>query len=444
MIYGAEAMSKKDISLTLAFKMPPEKAVKYLEQKGYKVTQNWYDIWENAHAKAFTVAKMTQIDMLKDTKEMLETSLKEGWSYNKFKKQAQEYYIKKGWWGKQEIIDENGEKKTVQLGSKHRIRTIYKQNINSAYNAGRQLEQLEDADIAPYWQYKCILDESTRPEHKAMHNKVFRYNDPVWQHIYPPNGWGCRCFVTNLSEGEVKSKGLKVENSKGALSFENVPIGKNTDEVRPVAKYTFDYAGKKTSFMPDVGWSSNTGACAWGIDVQAYTKLQGVDQKLKDRFISDMAQNIFSRKSYENMVTSVIKSGFKAKGIEQTLSWLKPATIEKLKAANELPETPVIVMQDNRIAHIIADPKTAKQKISQEQLKKLYEIINSPDEVYIDYSKKNSTGLVYTRNIDDKKCLKVCIKLNKIKSGINVNYVSTASIVDRTSLNDSKMYKKIE
>ena len=61
-------------------------------------------------------------------------------------------------------------------------------NINTAYAAGRYKQQLEDVDIAPYMQYMCIVDDATRPEHRAMHGKIFRYDDPFWTSFYPPNG----------------------------------------------------------------------------------------------------------------------------------------------------------------------------------------------------------------------------------------------------------------
>ena len=118
--------------------------------------------------------------------------------------------------------------------------------------------------------------------------------------------------------------------------------------------------------------------------------------------------------------------------------------LNKLAKENIKINTPVVVMQDSRIGHIIGEVKTEKQKIDDTQLLELYNIINNPDAVYLDYSKPDSKGLVYIRNLDKNKCLKVCVKLNKFKSKIPVNYISTAGIVDISSMNNPQIYKKIE
>ena len=74
----------------------------------------------------------------------------------------------------------------------------------------------------------------------------------------------------------------------------------------------------------------------------------------------------------------------------------------------------------------------------------IYNIINNPDEVYIDYTSKNATGLIYIKNIENNKCIKVCTKLNKLNKQKPVNYIATASIVNRNSFKNIKMYKKIK
>ena len=53
---------------------------------------------------------------------------------------------------------------------------------------------------------------------------------------------------------------------------------------------------------------------------------------------------------------------------------------------NIKPQTPIIVLQDNRIGHIIGNVKIEKQKLSDGEMFDIYNIINNPDEVYIDYT----------------------------------------------------------
>lgn len=250
-------MSKKDINISNAFYMTPEEIVKYFESKNCKISFDWHEVYAEAHAKAFTVAKMTNADLLKDTQNMLTTAIKEGWSRQKFQKNASELFAKKGWTGFKEMTDtKTGETKKVELGTPRRIKKIFSCNMNSAYAVGRYKEQMEDVDFAPYFQYQCILDNRTRPEHKALHGKVFRYDDPIWQSIYPPNGWNCRCFVKSLSDRDLARKGLKVESSEGHLREISTIVG---GEEKTITAYDFSVNGKDYTLKPDAGWDTNLG-----------------------------------------------------------------------------------------------------------------------------------------------------------------------------------------
>ena len=90
-------MSQVDVKK--AFYMEPEEIVKYFESKGLKTSYDWREIYEEAHAKSFTVAKMMNADLLNDTHDMLTKAIKEGWSAGHFQKEAGELFKKKGWDG---------------------------------------------------------------------------------------------------------------------------------------------------------------------------------------------------------------------------------------------------------------------------------------------------------------------------------------------------------
>lgn len=437
----------KTPELSILFKLKPEAAIKYLENKGYKITNDWRELWEDAHAKAFTISKMTDMQLLKDTKSTLDKALQEGWSSQQTQRELTNMFKARGWWGKKEIIDENGDVKTVQLGSPYRVRTIYRQNMQSAYNAGRYLKQLENIDFAPYFQYICVLDERTRPEHRAMHGKIFRYDDPIWASLYPPNGWGCRCTVRQLTTAEVARTGLSVENSDKYLSHKDVTIDKETGETKQVAVFkTKDLAGRSISLQTDAGWSSNVGKAAWNIDVLAFNEVKDMSQEIKDKFISEMAQNTLNERVYKNFVKNTIKNNLKPKGIESTLTWIQPVLLNKLTKENIKINTPIVVMQDSRIGHIIGEVKAQKQKITEEQLLNLYEIINNPDEVYLDSKDKT---LFYIRHLDNsnikesRDCIKIVVKISRYKKDMPINYIATASRIKRQDLNNPN-YKKIK
>jgi len=52
------------VDLGLAFGLPPKKAIRYFRSKGHVVSWNWNDTLGAAHAKAFTVAKVTNMEVV--------------------------------------------------------------------------------------------------------------------------------------------------------------------------------------------------------------------------------------------------------------------------------------------------------------------------------------------------------------------------------------------
>lgn len=215
--------------LDMAFRLPPEDAIEYLKSKGMKITWSWKDMEKEAHAKSFTVAKAMKTDILTSIKDHLQKALEEGWSFDRFQKTLAPEMQKKGWWGKvpDELVPSDGSihagGKIVQLGSAWRLKTIFATNVQSAMMAGRYKAMSATTATRPYWQYLAVMDASTRPDHARLHGRVFRHDDPIWQRIFPPNGFNCRCSVRSLSDRDLKNKGLNfsVEESKNGQIFDD-------------------------------------------------------------------------------------------------------------------------------------------------------------------------------------------------------------------------------
>ncbi len=246
------------VQLKGLFKLAPSLAIKYFKNKNNKFSWDWYELWQDAHKKSFTVAKVMREDVLKDIRSALDKALSEGKTFREFSKEIKPTLQKKGWWGEQIVVDSKGTAEKVQLGSMYRLKTIYSVNMQVAYQTGRYKTQIENKENRPYWQYVAVLDANTRPEHAQLHDLVFPCDDAFWTAFYPPNGWRCRCRVRALSDNYVKKHNLTVDLSDNKLSEEERLVSKKSGEYKPVTFYTDPLTGKKIA--PDVGWSYNPAA----------------------------------------------------------------------------------------------------------------------------------------------------------------------------------------
>lgn len=205
--------------------VPPAKAIQAWRQKGYRISWNWDEVWQAEHAKAFTVAHCAKLDVLQDIRAAVDRALADGDSYGQFREKLVPILQEKGWWGELEgIHPESGLPEVYQAGSFSRLETIFRTNLSVAYATGQYRQDMDQIDVTPYWQYDAVADDRTRPEHRELDGQVFRADDPIWDTIYPPNGWNCRCSVIPLTdsqaEGHSISSGNDVQGIESAIPEE--------------------------------------------------------------------------------------------------------------------------------------------------------------------------------------------------------------------------------
>jgi SPP1 gp7 family putative phage head morphogenesis protein len=205
------------IDLKFVLGLLPSRAIEFFRRKGYRVTWDWEEQVGESHNLAFTVAKALTLDILQSIRDSVSTALAEGQTEEQFRRNLEPTLKQKGWWGRVQADQEQGEVPAT-LGTPWRLKNIYRTNMQTAYQAGRQQDFLENVEDRPYWQYVAVLDQQTRPGHRRLHGRVFRYDDPFWRYFRPPIDWGCRCSFRALSERDIQRRGLVVEGSEGLLS----------------------------------------------------------------------------------------------------------------------------------------------------------------------------------------------------------------------------------
>lgn len=94
-------------------------------------------------------------------------------------------------------------KKLYGVKNKNWLRTEYNTAYQTAEAASTYYRLMGQLNTFPYWQYKTIGDDKVRDSHRPLHNVILPANHPLWKKIFPPNGWGCRCYVVPRLESEV-------------------------------------------------------------------------------------------------------------------------------------------------------------------------------------------------------------------------------------------------
>ncbi len=229
---------------------PPAGASDYFRDKNLRPAFRWTEVWGEEHAHAFTVAKAVQLDVLGAIRDSLQRAIDDGRPYRAWAAELKPELQRLGWWGVKEMADPaTGELAPRQLGSPRRLRTIYDANLRTARAAGQWERAQRTKAVLPYFVYGLGPSIHHRPEHEAREGMVAPVDDPIWNSWYPPNGWGCKCWLRQVTRSEADRLGGPSDLGDGELA------------VRTFTR-TRDDGSRERVTVPkgiDPGWASNPG-----------------------------------------------------------------------------------------------------------------------------------------------------------------------------------------
>lgn len=190
--------------------LPPVETARAFDARGRAVvTRDWTDMWQEDHARAFTVAKVAKLDLLAEIQASLADVIHNGGTFEQWQANIVPHLKAQGWWGEVNDAALTGTHETVSVGPR-RLRTIYDTNLRVSRAAGRWARIQELKASRPFLRYTAVLDRRTRPEHREWHGTILPVDHAWWDTHFPPCGWYCRCTVRQLSQRELDAKGWKV------------------------------------------------------------------------------------------------------------------------------------------------------------------------------------------------------------------------------------------
>lgn len=382
-----------DVNLGYAIGLKPEEAIRYFESKGYAIGFNWHDVEARAHATAFTVAGVLKQDVLADIRGGLDAALKNGETMEQFRRRLTPVLEQKGWLGKGLKADEDGVLEGKKL-TPRRLKTIFETNMQAAYSAGRYEEQLANAEFRPYWERIGVMDSHIRPSHAALHGYIARYDDPVWQFMYPPDGYGCRCRIRARTQADVDRLKVTVQHSE----IIEVEQAWGPNDSRRVS--AIQWNGEL--YTPDAGFGHNPG--------QGY--LASLGQRLLERSaVADpqlAALAVRQTMGNEALLTAVSTDvnafvnntllNKQARGQLRHVGALPPQVVDRLAEKGVAVESSVITLTDENLLHAIRDSKDAQ--LPEALWQRLPEFILNPKAILYN-TQKADAALTYVLDLPD-------------------------------------------
>jgi hypothetical protein len=352
-------------------RLPFNEAISFFRQKVNVPSPRWTDLLEGAHSRAFTVAGATKEGMLVDFSAAIDKAIAQGTTLEEFRKDFDSIVTKYGW-------DYNGTRGW-------RTRVIYDTNLRTAYAAGRW-QQMTDPDVVklhPFWRYRHKDGElHPRPEHLAWDGLTLDVSDAWWHTHYPPNGWGCQCFVEPITrremDGRSTDKAPPLDMRKARLMTSAGPIA--IDVPRGV----------------DPGWGYSVGETAFGTKLPEAT-MQAWREQGSAAFerLTPGDWRSAGLKRQLPIDDPAAKLGATAGSIEQLRAAIERAIGAEQKVIEGPDSEPVLVDADALSQHLPLD-RAAFVPL-------LPEAIADPAEIWLAFEKHKGTGQVVLR----KRILKI-------------------------------------
>lgn len=405
-----------------AFNLPPEQAVAYFRQKGYRIGFDHRDVWQQQHQAGFTVAKAMQLDLLMAIREQVDAAIELGTTFDEFKANLKPGLVKRGWWGKAMMTDPvTGETKEVQLGSPQRLKVIYDTNLRTAHAEGQWARIQETKAALPFLMYDHTPSQHERPEHKAWDGLVLPADDPWWQAHYPVKAWGCKCRVIQLGQRQLDRMGTSVSTAP-AEQLRNY-TNKRTGETQQIP------AGVDPAFHYPPG-----------------NRLASLGQMLADKVeqapaaigaaaFRNAAPNTMPAlmQGYTAWVNAIEAGGAKGLGGRRVVSAVSPETVSALEQSGIALESAALSIEQREITHLFAEERKAHKAVSRDWVYALPEKLAKPEAVIYDAT-PGKEALLYVWK-DGERYIRVAVRPNfKLKGNAYTNAVRSAQHVDGADL----------
>lgn len=391
--------------------VPADEAIDHLKQKLRIPTKRWDDMLGEVHAKAFTVAGATKMDLLADLHQAVTGALESGSTLTDFRKDFDKIVQQHGW--------------SYKGKRGWRTAVIYDNNLRTAHMAGRWKQLQRTKGTRPFLMYMTVGDGRVREQHRRWHKVVLPIDSPWWDSHFPPNGWNCRCYPRSLNKRQLEREGLEVSQAPKIV------------KTRRINSSTGEDFGEVPSGI-DTGWDYNVGKAWLGSDIAFGEKLMKLPTAIRKEVLDNNSGHIDAlSKSWQSWLRD--RDGLSPKGHAHTVGYLPDSFINYLEKKGVPPIGAAIIVYDNKTKHLVGSHKQESKRFPDKSLQNLPQELRNYRAIL-----KHKDEYIFVLNVgQDARKGRAVISVDFSRKGQRFNTIRSLGIIGLSHLRRSD-YELIE
>ena len=253
---------------------------------------------------------------------------------------------------------------------------------------------------------------------------MLRHDDPWWDAHYPPNGWGCKCYVEALDDDGLRRAGKDGPDEAPTDRMVTRTVGRGrarrTVTVPEGIDPGFDYApgaslqsgdAVRQAILSSIETAPSIAAAAIRPMLERSSVLRALGENWRRWRRSEPGPDLQNR--FE-------------------VGALSPKTVAALTERGDAPVTVAVTVDRRALGHMTRDPRRARgQALDDADLDRLPEILAEPRAVLLDTEGK-SPVLLYV--FDGERSGKIVVRVNYVAAEGQTNAIRTAGYVHEESL----------
>lgn len=204
-----------------------DEALEQMRARTPMPAEQFYALQDQARLKAFTVSNVGQMDVVQQVLGSLETAIEQGTDLQSWKDEIGPA-LEAAWQGEVE-------------NPAHRLDTIYRTNVQTAFSHGRvrQMREPAVAGLRPFFLFDAVNDHRTTDICSARDGVLLPADDPWWLTNTPPLHFKCRSGIRSLRRAQAERRGgvnppdREVEFNAPGKGFGAAPSRSPAQQVAP-------------------------------------------------------------------------------------------------------------------------------------------------------------------------------------------------------------------